>query len=54
MIARTIPRETERRRPKKGQEMHNLKGPKRGREPVSLVVEAISPMAPLMSHTCKS
>jgi hypothetical protein len=38
MMAKTIPRETKRRRPKKGQETHNLKGPKRGREPISLVV----------------
>ncbi len=38
MMAKTIPRETKRRRPKKGQETHNLKGPKRGREPIFLVV----------------
>ncbi len=40
MTARTIPipRETKRRRPKKGQETHNLKGAKRGREPVYFIV----------------
>jgi hypothetical protein len=30
MMVKTIPRETKRGRPKKGQKMHNLKGPKRG------------------------
>ncbi len=37
-MAKTIPRETKTRRPKKGQETHNWKGPKRGRKPISLVV----------------
>jgi hypothetical protein len=37
-MARTIPRETKRGRPKKGQKTYSPKGPKRGRELVSLVV----------------
>jgi hypothetical protein len=31
-MARTIPGETKRGRPKKGQKMHSPKGPKKGRE----------------------
>jgi hypothetical protein len=38
MMARTIQGETKRGRPKKGQRTHNPKGPKRGRELVSLMV----------------
>jgi hypothetical protein len=36
MMARTFPGETTRGRPKKGQKTHSPKGPKRGRELVSL------------------
>ncbi len=38
MMAKTIPRETKRRRPKEGQETQNPKGPNKGRELVSFVV----------------
>jgi hypothetical protein len=38
MMAKIIPGETKRGRPKKGQKMQSLKGPKRGREIVSFVV----------------
>jgi len=38
MMAITIPRKTKRGRPNKGQKTHSLKGPKRGREPIFLVV----------------
>jgi hypothetical protein len=38
MMAKIILGETKRGRPKKGQKMHNLKGPKRRRELVSFVV----------------
>jgi hypothetical protein len=37
-MARTIPGETRKGRPKKGQKTHSPKGPKRGRELVSLRV----------------
>jgi hypothetical protein len=40
MMAKTIPREIKRGRPKKGQKMLSPKGPKRGRELVFLMVES--------------
>jgi hypothetical protein len=40
MMARTIPGETKRARLKKGQKMQSLKGPKRGRGLVSLVIRS--------------
>ncbi len=39
-MVRTIPWETKRGRPKKGQKMYNPKGPKKGTKLVSLVVKS--------------
>jgi hypothetical protein len=39
-MVRTIPGETKRGRPKKGQKMHSPKGPKKGTELVSLMLKS--------------
>ncbi len=53
MMAKTIPRETKRGRPKNRQKLHNSKGPKKGKELVSLMVGNYLTHGPFYVITCK-